>query len=54
MRWEVSYNTNSGSLQRMVVEAGSAKEAERKVEQIVQAQHASGQFWIRFNGVRVI
>ena len=52
--WEVSYNTNRGSLQRLVVEAGSAEEAERKVEQIVQARHTSGQFWIHFNGVRVI
>lgn len=54
MCWEVSYNTNRGSLQRLVVEAGSAEEAERKVEQIVQARHTSGQFWIHFNGVRVI
>ena len=54
MRWEVSYNTNEKSLQKMVVEANSSEEAKQKVETIAKANSKSSQFTIRFNGVRVI
>lgn len=54
MRWEVSYNTNERSLQKMVVEANSSEEAKRKVEAMAKAQSNSRQFQIRFNGVRIV
>lgn len=53
MRWEVSYNTNEKSLQKMVVEANSSEETKMKVELIAKAQSHSKQFQIRFNGVRL-
>ncbi len=54
MRWEVSYNTNERSLQKMVVEANSSEEAKQKVEAIAKANSRSSQFTIRFNDVRVV
>ncbi len=54
MRWEVSYNTNERSLQKMIVEANSSEEAKRKVEAIAKAQSKSKQFQISFNGVRIV
>lgn len=54
MRWEVSYNTNERSLQKMVVEARSSDEAKQKVAAIAKAQSKATTFTIRFNGVRVV
>lgn len=54
MRWEVSYNTNERSLQKMVVEARSADEAKQKVAAIAKAQSKATTFTIRFNGIRVV
>ena len=54
MRWEVSYNTNERSLQKMVVDARSSEEAKQKVAAIAKAQSKSTSFRISFNGVRVV
>ena len=54
MRWEVSYNTNERSLQKMVVEANSSEEAKQKVEAMAKANSSSSQFAIRFNDVRLV
>lgn len=54
MRWEVSYNTNERSLQKMVVEARSSEEAKQKVAAIAKAQCKATSFNIRFNGVRSV